>query len=237
MEQTIVELSYTNFISIVNTKHLPFDYKNNSKSDDVYYHLFSFDGPIKYVCDISDIDNETDITNFEDNYKDTKTGGSVIKYDSSTKASIVAPTLDDVMGLYPKKRSLKGVVPFGTTKFFDTLVESEKRICGGEYWVKNSDVDKIHEDDYIEFSIIDKNDILGLFSTYGLTAGTDILELVKFVYTDYIQKGNPLEGFHSILYEGIKGTNAVVPGLFMRMMCKSHGIQDFGLVWRMYFYE
>lgn len=34
-------------------------------------------------------------------------------------------------------------------------------------------------------SIVDKDDVLGLFSTYGLTVGVDVLELKEFVEDFY----------------------------------------------------
>lgn len=151
---------------------------------------------------------------------------------------IFAPTLDDVAGFYPKKRCYKETVVKNTENFFDYEVTSEKRINGGEFWIFPGDESRVHEDDYIEFSIIDKNDVLGLFATYGLSvANGDILELVKFVQNDYVKKGNVADGYHSQLYEGIKGTNRVMAGLFMRVSYSSHGTDDLKFLWRLYYYE
>jgi len=151
---------------------------------------------------------------------------------------IYSPTLDDVMGLYPKKKAYKGVVSPNQVNFFDVEVTQEKRINGGEYWVHPDDVAKVHDDDFVEFSIIDKNDVLGLFSTYGLSvANGDVLELCKFILTDYVKKGNTNDGFHSSLYEGIKGTNLVVQGLFMRVMYDSNGTEAIRWMWRLFYYE
>ncbi len=151
---------------------------------------------------------------------------------------IYSPTLDDVMGLYPKKKTYKGNVSPNQVNFFDIEVTQEKRINGGEYWVHQDDVLKVHEDDYVEFSIVDKNDVLGLFSTYGLSvANGDVLELCKFILTDYVKKGNSANGFHSSLYEGIKGTNLVVQGLFMRVMYDSNGTDAIRWTWRLFYYE
>ena len=120
--------------------------------------------------------------------------------------------------------------------FFDIEVTQEKRICGGEYWIFPGDESNVHADDYVEFSIIDKNDVLGLFSIYGLTVGVDILELVKFVCTDYVKKGDSSNGYHSRLYEGIKGTNLVTQGLFFRAAYDSNGTANLGFIWRIYYY-
>jgi len=151
---------------------------------------------------------------------------------------IYSPTLDDVMGLYPKKKSYKNTAVAGQINFFDIEVTQEKRINGGEYWIHNDDVVNVNDDDYVEFSIIDKNDVLGLFSTYGLNKDNgDILELSKFVLTDYVKKGNPENGYHSQLFEGIKGTNLVRTGLFMRAAYVSNGQSNIRWIWRLYFYE
>ncbi|MFX1590479.1 MAG: hypothetical protein ACFFC1_20285, partial [Promethearchaeota archaeon] len=83
-----------------------------------------------------------------------------------------------------KKRKHTAIA--GQTTFFDILVTTEIRIRGGSY--KILDFSKVHEDDYVEFSVVDKDDVLGLFSTDGLEVGVDILELKKFVKTEYIEE-------------------------------------------------
>jgi hypothetical protein len=55
-----------------------------------------------------------------------------------------------------------------------------KRINGGEYWVKPGDEDKVHEDDYVEFSVIDKDDVvifsgMDVFRTFTVKIKNDDL--------------------------------------------------------------
>jgi hypothetical protein len=189
-----------------------------------------------YNCELNSIDHADYILDFEINYKNNC--NNVIERKSVDGFQIFAPTLDDVQGLYPKKKMYKNLVTAGSINIFDNEVTSEKKICGGEYWIYPDDVDKIHDDDYVEFAVVDKNDVLGLFSTYGLSvANGDVLELVKFVETDYIIKGDKAGGYHSRLYEGIKGTNTVYAGLFFRCIVHSHGTENFRKLWRCYYYE
>lgn len=150
---------------------------------------------------------------------------------------IYSPTIDDVMGLYPKKKMYRHAVVAGQINIFDILVDSEKRICGGEYWVELDHVDYVHKDDIVDFKIVDKNNVTGLFDYYGLVVGQDVLILSEFVLSDIIRKGSKSNCFYSQLYEGIKGTNKVIQGLFFRVVVDSHGTNDFEFLWRLYFYE
>ena len=197
--------------------------------DSDHYCVYCQNGFLIFYSVISGDDK----TDYDNNYL----GGEMNfeKFDSVTNAQIFSPTLDDVMGLYPKKQMYKNNVVAGQVNIFDVEVENEKRICGGEYWVDDSS--NIHADDKVDFSIVDKNDVLGLFTALGLEVGTDVLEIVKFVKDGYIKKGDPAAGYHSELYQGIKGTNRVVPGLFYRATVDSNGTVDFDFLWRMYFYE
>jgi hypothetical protein len=69
-------------------------------------------------------------------------------------------------------------VPFGTHAFLDTLITSQLWLQGGRFWVKGAALG-----DYAEFAVVDKDNVLGLFATYGLTVGVDVLELAKYVRT------------------------------------------------------
>jgi len=149
---------------------------------------------------------------------------------------IFSPGMDYTMGLYPKKCMYKHHITHGQINFFDTLITTERQINGGEYWVYPDDVSKVHADDIAEGSIVDKDDVLGLFSIYGLVEG-DILELHKFVINDYIKKGSAESGYHIQCFKGYKGTNQVIPGLYFRFGVDSSGADDYDLLWRMYYYE
>ena len=72
--------------------------------------------------------------------------------------------------------------------------------------------------DYAEFSVVDKDDVLGLFSVYGLTVGVDVLELGKYAESIYI---NPEQTSTSHL-EAPSAAN-VVSGLWLRTKYENTG--------------
>jgi hypothetical protein len=71
--------------------------------------------------------------------------------------------------------------------------------------------------DYIEFSVVDKDDVLGLFAVYGLTVGVDVLELNKFV-----SKLRP-EPWDGVIDARAKTAGAVLPGLYLRLAYNNVG--------------
>lgn len=199
-------------------------------SIDSGYYIVLQDGMAVYSCSIFGADK----TEYDSDYASIERKAHI--YDEFG-LEVISPSLDDVRGFYPKKQMYKETVIAGQVNIFDHAVSVEKRICGGEYWIPDSDTSKVHVDDFIEFSIVDKNDVLGLFTQYGLVVGVDVLELSKFVINDYVKKGNAAEGYHSQLWEGIKGTNKVIAGLFYRVAYDSSGANNLGFLWRIYYYE
>jgi hypothetical protein len=116
----------------------------------------------------------------------------------------------------------------GQVTFFDTEITTEKRIRAGDYYVINEN--DVPADDYIEFSIIDKNDVLGLFETYGLIEGIDILEIHKFVKTEYIHDS---QGY---IFDAWC-TEELVTGLFFRVAYNSSGTTDINFLIRILYFE
>lgn len=227
-----MNLTYNQFKDICSAKNIRIQYRDLSTASRVAYYIFAYDGPLIYE---TKIDETADIEDFEENYK--QTSNQNIEARNEFGSIIVSPSFEDVMGLYPKKKMTRHHIVAGEINFLDEEITTERRINGGEFWIDLDDTGKVHKDDYVDFSIIDKNDVLGLFSTYGLTVGVDILELVKFVKGDIIKKGSVLNGYHSQLYEGIKGTNIVYTGIFQRIMVESYGTENYDLLGRMYYYE
>lgn len=89
---------------------------------------------------------------------------------------------------------------------------------GGAYYIREAD--KITDDDFVEVSIVDKDDILGLFSIYGLQQGTDVLELAKFIKTHCVIGGQ------RIIIDG--GQPKLIPaGLYIRISYFSYGTSPF----------
>lgn len=131
----------------------------------------------------------------------------------------VAPTFEDTGGVHPQWHGHKYLATAGQTSIFDELVTTEKQIRGG--WYEMMDNNAV-VGDYIEFSVVDKDDVLGLFSTYGLTVGVDVLELKKYVKEDYI---NPLHAGNREVIES-RSTFLITAGLYMRTIYESTGGDD-----------
>lgn len=91
-------------------------------------------------------------------------------------------------------------------------------LIGGRYYVR--DVEAIHDNDIIEFSIVDKDNILGVFGLYGLVVGQDVLELKKFIRTHSII-GGQIVSFEA-------GQSKKLPaGLYLRISYTSYGTKEF----------
>lgn len=131
---------------------------------------------------------------------------------------ISAPTFEDTDGLAPQWEGHKYEAVAGATNIFDELVTTEKRLRGGWYELLN---DKAVVGDVVEFSVVDKDDVLGLFALFGLTVGVDVLELRKYVKSEYV---NPaILGRQEFI-----GNSAflVVAGLYMRSIYDSEGTEN-----------
>lgn len=94
---------------------------------------------------------------------------------------------------------------------FDELITDELLLRGGWYTILE---DQANVGDFIEFSIVDKDDALGMFAGLGLTVGQDILELAKFVRTEYVSASTGDVGVdHDFT---TRGGFRLVPGVYMR---------------------
>lgn len=95
---------------------------------------------------------------------------------------IVAPTFEDIGDLTTIWKCALHTAPANSLSFFDQAVTTQHKLREG--WFKIISGGTIG--DYIECSVIDKDDVLGLFSAFNLTLGVDILELKKYIRTEYI---------------------------------------------------
>jgi len=194
------------------------DHKQNIKG----YYLWAEDGLMLFTCKIVESEN---ITDFETNYKDDA-NQKVTKKDALGN-TVISQSYGYTPEL-PCWERYKYTAAAGQTTFFDEAITTEKRVRYGQYKIKNySDV---HEDDYMELSIIDKDDVLGLFSVYGLIVGEDILELNKIVKNEYCDNE----------YEFSAGTWGAMPiyaGLYVRTAYNNYGNTDINFWIRILFYE
>lgn len=99
----------------------------------------------------------------------------------------------------------------GQVNFHDIQVTTEVFIQGAEDYLISNAIDG----DRVEFSIIDKDNVLGLFAAYGLTPGVDVLELSKILRDFHVEPGS-----HRGRLLG-KTAGQVLPGLYMRIMYDS----------------
>jgi len=129
---------------------------------------------------------------------------------------ISAPTFENTGGLHPKWEGHLYDVVAGSLNFFDELIVTEKQLRGG--WYEILDANAV-VGDYIEQSVVDKDDVLGLFSTYGLTVGVDVLELKKYVKTEYV---NPATAGQRQIFMA-NSTFVVMAGLYLRIAYESVG--------------
>lgn len=134
----------------------------------------------------------------------------------------IAPTFEDTQGIYPQWHGHLYDVTAGAVNIFDELITYEEQLRAGYYELLDN---KAVIGDYIEESVVDKDDVLGYFSAYGYTVGVDVLELKKYVKKEYI---NPLTaGQRQIFQAG--STFVIYPGLYMRTVYTSVGAEDLKL--------
>jgi len=127
--------------------------------------------------------------------------------------------------------SKKFTTTAGQTTFVDIQITNQKYLLSGEYQIINPQ--NATTSDYIEFSIIDKDDVLRLFSQYNLTKGTDILEVLKYVKEEYICTNGYRAGYNR--FELGKSAKPLVPGLYLRVAYNSFGNQNLEIIVRFLF--
>lgn len=131
---------------------------------------------------------------------------------------IVAPTFEETQGLTVVWKGSLYIATAGALNIFDEAVTTQIKVRGG--WYELMDTNAV-VGDYIEFSIIDKDDVLGLFTTYGLTVGVDVLELKKFIRKEYV---NP--NIYMRQEFASDGASTVYAGLYIRIAYLSTGAND-----------
>ena len=103
---------------------------------------------------------------------------------NSENEIITAPT----HGYYEEDAHFKGFLisasGVDTDTFFDHRINAEIYVHGGWYWNNGGVLG-----DYAELSVVDKDDVLGLFGMFGLVSGVDVLELGKYVESLYLKPG------------------------------------------------
>jgi len=148
-----------------------------------------------------------------------QTVGSETRNATTDNKQIFAPTFESTDGLHPRWKSFLYTCTAGAVSIFDEEITIEKQLRGGWYELMDG---KAVEGDYIEESVVDKNDVLGLFPLFGYTVGQDVLELQKYIETEYV---NPLTPGSRIGFR-VSSTFVIVAGLFTRTVYHSFGAED-----------
>jgi hypothetical protein len=133
---------------------------------------------------------------------------------------IFAPTFENGLGLNAVWKGYKYQANADAINFFDEEITTQLKVLGGWYeLIVGTGNNKPALGDYLEFSVIDKDDVTGLFTYLGLTVGVDILQLGKFIRTEMINPhgGNKRETFQ------VKTPQLVIPGLYFRTAYVSTG--------------
>lgn len=135
---------------------------------------------------------------------------------------VQAPSFEDTGGLNPRWEGHLYTVTAGALNFFDEQITTERQLRGGWYEILNGNS---VIGDYVEQSVIDKDNVLGLFSLYGLTVGQDVLELKKYVKTEYV---NPITAGQRQVF-AVSSTFTLIVGLYLRVAYNSVGSNDIQL--------
>lgn len=132
---------------------------------------------------------------------------------------VTAPTFEDTGGLHPTWQGRLYTATAGALNFFDEVVTTEKELRGG--WYELIDGNGVIGD-FVEQSVVDKDDVLGLFSTYGLTVGVNVLELKKYIKTEFV---NPVTAGQRQVFM-VSSTFTLMQGLYLRVAYNSTGAED-----------
>lgn len=177
------------------------------------YHLKAIDGQFILDC-VLPIDPQNEETlDFETNFK--ASGNQPIQKMNGQGCVVIAPTFEDTEGLTTIWKGHRYITQPEALNIFDTLITTQLKLRGGWYKLLSTGAT---DEDYVEFSIVDKDNCLGLFSYFGLTPGVDVLELKKFIRTEFI---NPLDFSRQEFLSN--AASEVMAGLYFRVYYYSAG--------------
>jgi len=115
--------------------------------------------------------------------------------------------------------SVSFIAVAGELTAYDLLLDTDILLHGGWSWVG----DTASWGDQVHMSVIDKDDVLGLFDLLGLTEGEDVLELSRYIVDiDVPPGGYGKEGHH--IHTGTFAD--LVEGLYLRVRYSSEGDSD-----------
>jgi hypothetical protein len=128
--------------------------------------------------------------------------------------------------------------------FLDIPIAPDTKLSGGEYWITEATTMNVDEEDILEFSLVDKDGVLieprsGMpyFAILGMTPGTDVLELFKFIRNEYVLKGSKEGGYRSSFLPPAVTADDLVEGLYLRCKYESYGGNPVKILVRLFYYE
>lgn len=194
-------------------------------SDATHYDIWGYDGPEVHTCTIwkgavpeglsvgvggadpaySQAQNDADKADFE--AISSTLNKSLVKHNE-----MGYPVFARAAYAFVEQRTqFKGyryVAAPNTVTIFDEVVTTQVYVQGGRATIQH-----VEDGDMVEFSVVDKDDVLGLFATYGLTVGVDVLELRKYVKTVYPRAPE------DVIENRVEAAAPVVAGLYFRITC------------------
>ena len=183
------DVSWTVFKQFVSSKNLLIQYLEM----DSIYEVLAIDGVFILVCRIDRQNTNSDLLDFETNFKPS--ANKPIEKRSSDGLLISKP-FKDAVGFRFRGASFKASVPANATQDVDYKIEQERWIDGGRALV-----DKIGSEDQITFQVVDKDNIL------GMGAGTVLDEFISGYYV-------PMDGNLEVR---LPYPARIVAGLYLRL--------------------
>lgn len=176
------------------------------------YSMKAFDGIFSLECEVHKELEPENNTDFETNFK--ANGNKKLEYKDNTGRISVSPSFEDSQGLSTAWKGHLYVAQPNSLNIYDEQISTQLKLRGG--WYNTFTASTLG--DYVEFSIVDKDNVLGLFSLFGLTVGQGVLELKKFVKTAYV---NPNLGNRKEFISA--GASEIMAGLYFRVYYYNSG--------------
>jgi len=127
--------------------------------------------------------NTADLADFEANYRNDPNTNLAIDIRNDLGQTVQAVSAYAYANESTRFKGFLYAPPANTLSIYDEKISNSKIFVQGAEMIW---ADTPSLGDYMEFSVVDKDDVLGLFSSYGLTAGVDTLELIKYATTGYL---------------------------------------------------
>lgn len=230
--------SWEQLKAIIASQHLPLRYEEETET----YTIFTIDNPIVYICTLwknevphgvaygrnpanpetVQVQNDSDKDDFESNYLEN--ANSAIAKRNTSGAAIIAPTYFTIDESW-RMEGIRFTASGNTTTICDYHINKEILMQGGQWWTLTTGMD-----DVADFSVVDKDNTLGLHTMYGLPPGYPI-ELKKFVNNYYVPPGITTGMIQA------PTVSPVVSGLYVRIAYDNNGDDDAEIAVNYIYYE